>query len=138
MRGDAVIKQAAVADILQPRRPFLLAPLELQLEMIVLVLLLGGDGAEDLAGDADGRLPVDFDDGVDLLGVLVQADGLLLAERLAEPGVPAVEVFAVEERGPAVAGRCRRGRRTYDEQTHGAHRESSKDIDAACGLAVAR
>jgi hypothetical protein len=109
--ADAVVQQAAVAHVLLTRRPFLLAPLELQLEVVVLELLLAGQRTEHLAGDADRRLPVHRHDRVDLQWVVVQADrhrgvdpGHVFERfvRLAEPGVPAAQVLAVEQRGPAV------------------------------------
>src|SRR5581483_4783008 len=51
--ADAMEQDAAVARRLFSRRPGLVAPLELDHEVIVLVLLLGHEAAVNLAGNAD-------------------------------------------------------------------------------------
>src|SRR5581483_8372714 len=53
VRPDAVVQEAAVAHRVLARRPLLRAPLELQLDVIILELVLARQGPEGLAGNAD-------------------------------------------------------------------------------------
>src|SRR5262249_4928339 len=98
----AVVEQAAVARRLLLRWPLLLTPLEFEPQPVVPVFSQRRQSAEHLAGDADGRLAVELHNGKDLVRVLVEADGLLAAVRLAEVALPAGEVLAVEQRLPVV------------------------------------
>src|SRR5262249_39046241 len=123
--ADAVVEQSAIAHGFLARRPALLAPLELERQVIILVLVLGRQRAEDLARDADGRFAVRLNHGVDVLRVLVEADDFFLAVGAAQPGVPALEILAVEENRPAVfavvAGRRRAARRQREQSRQTQH-----------------
>src|SRR5262249_39908317 len=73
VRAGAVQQDTAVAGVVLARRPGLLAPLEFDSQVVVLVLALGDEPAPHLAADADHAVA----DGEDLLGVVVLAVGLL-------------------------------------------------------------
>src|SRR6478752_2956846 len=74
VRSDRVVAAAAVAPHLLTRRPPLLAPFELEAQVIVLVLRTRGEGSVDLAGDADRRSTVGLDHGEDRRRVAADPD----------------------------------------------------------------
>src|SRR5262249_14975327 len=70
-------------------RPFLFAPLELELEVVILEGLLRTKFAEDLSGDPDGRASIDvLGDGKDFQRIPTGADWLQVFSRVVtlEPG----------------------------------------------------
>src|SRR2546427_965931 len=120
-RGVHVIQQTAVTRSFGffARRPFLVTPLELQFQVVVLEGAFGPELAEDLAGDPDRGPAVDVaDDGKDLDWVATRSDRLrvfpvrvALQPRdvgtwcgLLHPRRPAVEIGAVPQGSPAGLG----------------------------------
>src|SRR5262245_14796347 len=117
-RGVHVIEQAAVAR--RPgavaRRPFLVAPLELQLQVIVRERSFRSELAEHFARNLDRGAPIDIaDHGEDLERVATGPDrfGVVRTRVLRQPShvrtwlwpphprSPTVEILAVPERSPA-------------------------------------
>src|SRR5436190_18745484 len=102
-----VKEDAAVARGLLARRPRRLAPLELGLQEVVLVLLLGREIAEFLAADVDGAVL----DAEDLVRVVVLSLGL-------QPGIEAGEILAVPEVVVGGRGGAEQGERERGDQAH--------------------
>ena len=102
VRRHGVVAAAAVADLVLARRPALLAPLELEPQMVVLERGAGRQRAIDLAGDPDGLAAVDRDDREHRAWIGVDADTIhVLAFRVARPGQIDRGVGLAQERLPA-------------------------------------